>query len=85
MIVVTLEIWNGGNPEDKEQLGRILIDNRLVKSIETDGKRGDYRARIFKKRKNTLSQMVYVRDYPRLSYHPWELVRRVLNEAKNGN
>lgn len=83
MIRVTMELLPGGLDlgEENEHLGTIMIDNDLLVSVSTGGTRGTYRARIWKKRKNRVVAAVKVADYPRLAYHPWELVRRVLNEA----
>ena len=80
---VRLEILKGGvdRGEDNEIVGEIYISNNIVRSIQTDGTRGDYKATVFKKRRGIVFKTVRVRDYPRKAYHPWELVRRILNEA----
>jgi len=81
MIRVTLELIPGGLEEHKQTLGVIEIMNNLVETIETEGNRGSYIAIVHKKR---TSKKVRIRNYPRKAYHPWELVRRVLNEAHSG-
>lgn len=68
-----------------EVLGRIDITNDLLKSLETSGKRGAYRAQIYKKRPR-IWKTISLPDFPRQSYHPWEMIRQILNLAsvKNG-
>lgn len=68
-----------------EILGRIDIQNDVILSIETEGKRGTYIAEIYKKQKR-LWRKVKLESFPRQSYHPWEMIRRILNSAaeKNG-
>jgi hypothetical protein len=76
----------GGSPiTDWEVLGRIDIANNLAASIQTGGKRGTYDCVIYKKRK-TPWKRIKLRNFPRESYHPWEMVRQILNNAaeKNG-
>lgn len=85
MIRCTLELLPGGIGEP-EHLGTILIDNRIRTTIESAGKRGDYGYRLKKKRKSVWVADGVVADFPRLSYHPWNLVKRILDDAakKNG-
>src|SRR4051812_26598433 len=87
MIRVMLFLDPGGNSQisDWEVLGQIRISNNLIDSVKTVGKRGTYDCVIYKKR-NSPWKRIKLRNFPRLSYHPWEMVRRILNEAaeKNG-
>lgn len=85
MIRCTLELLKGGNEDDTELLGVIEISNNLFTSINSDGKRATYDVRLYKKRK-TKFWKTKVRDFPRLSYHPWNTVRIALNQIaeKNG-
>lgn len=87
MIRVMLFLDPGGiSPIDSwEVLGRIDISNNLTSSLESDGKRGTYDCVIYKKKK-TPWKRIKLKDFPRQSYHPWEMIRRILNDAaeKNG-
>lgn len=85
MIVCRLELWKGGNPEDVEHLGTIHLTNDLETSL-ADPRRGTYFVSLWKKRLAGKMWRTKVYDYPRLSYHPWNLVRNALNEIakKNG-
>lgn len=69
---------------DWEVLGRIDISNDLMKSLTTGGKRGTYNCVIYKKRK-TPWKRIKLRDFPRQSYHPWEMIRQILNTAAERN
>lgn len=86
-------------PGENEVLGVMLISNNFVKSMRSDGKRGDYSARLWKKRNaasviaaNQLGAgwdyrpllMSEVINFPRRSYHVWNLVRAALNEMAPG-
>lgn len=85
MIVCKLELWRGGNPDDVQTLGMIEIGNKVGRTLETGGKRGDYSWNLYKKRENRVVHQGTVRDFPRLSYHPWNLVREILNAAAEEN
>ena len=84
MIVCKLELWPGGDAENAEHLGTIAISNNVIETIRTSGKRGDYRATIMKKR-NKVWRYVTVKNFPRQSYHPWNLIREILNKAAEQN
>lgn len=86
MIRVRMELLPGGMDlgEDNELLGEILITNNIVTSLGTSGRRGSYDARIYKKQRRVWKQ-IFLRDFPRLAYHPWEMIRRILNEAATEN
>ena len=86
MIVCKLELWPGGIEEGKEDLGRIEISNNVFETVRTEGRRGNYSYKLFKKRAKRIVCRGRVQNFPRLSYHPWELVREILNDAarKNG-
>lgn len=102
MIRVTIEMLPGGvdmGPGENEILGVMLIDNNLMKSLETKGKKGDYRVRLWKKRNaaNVIAALglgdtdlfrhahyTEVKDYNRKAYHPWNLVRIALNQIAEG-
>lgn len=80
--------FGGISPIDEwEVLGRIDIENELARTLSTDGKRGDYSAIIYKKRKTPWSRRpIKIKNFPRLSYHPWNLILEILKKAaeKNG-
>lgn len=85
MIRCTLELIPGGIGEP-EHLGVIDIDNRVLRSVYSGGKRGDYRYLLHKKRQGRVVSEGVIHDFPRLSYHPWNLIKRILDDAakKNG-
>lgn len=85
MIRCTLELVPGGVGEP-ELLGVIELENLVSRTLTTGGKRGDYGYEVHKKRRDRVVSMGRIRDFPRLSYHPWNLVKRVLDDAarKNG-
>jgi len=82
-----MELLPGGydREEDNELLGEIFIDNDLTTSLSSGGRLGTYRARIFKKQRGHVWRVVYLKNFPRKSYHPWEMLRRILNQAAEGN
>lgn len=84
MIVCILELWRGGDPDDRTLLGRIEMANDLIESLDTGGSKGTYNCLIYKKRK-TAWRRIKIRNFPRLSYHPWNLVREILNKAAEQN
>lgn len=86
MIRCTLELIPGGIGEP-EHLGTIEISNEVFRTIETSGLRGNYHYDMWKKRQGRKPwKKGRVRDFPRLAYHPWNLVREILNAVaeKNG-
>jgi hypothetical protein len=86
MIRVMLYLDPGGiTPTDQwETMGRIDIENDALNTLATRGKRGTYIASIYKKRAR-LWKKIKLRDFPRESYHPWEMVRQILNKAAESN
>jgi hypothetical protein len=86
VIRVTLELIPGGIGEP-EHLGTIEIANNISRTLDTEGRRGTYDARIWKKRFRRSDPWgdVTVENFPRRSYHPWNLVRQVLNMAAELN
>jgi hypothetical protein len=84
MIVCKLELWPGGIEEGAEHLGTIRIANTISTSLETKGKRGGYSFSIQKKLRKTWMKG-RVENFPRLSYHPWNLIREILNQAAERN
>lgn len=87
MIRVRMELLPGGydREEDNELLGEIFIDNDIITSLATSGQRGDYRARIWKKQRGAVWKTIRLKNFPRRSYHPWEMLRRILNQAAEQN
>lgn len=85
MIRVTLELVPGGVGEP-EHLGTIEIDNRVTRTMGTQGKKGDYGYKLKKKRQSVWVADGVIENFPRLSYHPWNLVKKILDDtaAKNG-
>lgn len=84
MIRVTLELIPGGVGEP-ELLGTIDIDNRIGRTMATGGKRGDYNYELCKKRKGHVVSKGHIDNFPRLSYHPWNLVKRILDDVARKN
>lgn len=86
MIKVTLELMPGGQKFGGEHLGTIWISNDLSTTIQTVGKRGTYKYELQKKRRGRTVVEGRVENFPRLSYHPWNLILRILKDAaeKNG-
>jgi hypothetical protein len=85
MIRVTLELVPGGVGEP-EHLGTIEISNQIRRSM-TNSRRADYKYDLWKKR-NRLSipwANGVIEDFPRLSYHPWNLIRAILNQIAEAN
>lgn len=86
MIRVMLFLDPGGvTPIDQwEVMGQIDIENTVLASVQSKGKRGSYKCHLYKKRKSRWMTLT-LRDFPRKSYHPWEMVRRILNQAAENN
>lgn len=75
MIVVKIELHSARTGK-VTPLGQMHISNT---GHSHDPKRGDYDVEIFRKGSTTKVQRKgMVRDYPRLSYTVWELVKRAL-------
>lgn len=84
MIRVTLELIPGGFGKP-EHLGSIEISNQITRSL-ANSRRGDYEYEIYKKRKGEIPWASgYLENFPRLSYHPWEMIRRILNQVAEAN
>jgi hypothetical protein len=83
MIRCTLELIPGGVGEP-ERLGVIEISNDILTSLKNP-RRGTYSFKLFKKRKQKYTSGK-IKSFPRLSYHPWNLILRILEQAaeKNG-
>ena len=86
MIRVRLELLPLGedNEETKALLGEIYIANDIVLSM-TNPRRGNYKYTVYKKRRNIPWLTGRLHNFPRKSYHPWEMVRRILNDAAELN
>jgi hypothetical protein len=80
MILVKIELHSARTGQVTE-LGRMQITNNGIESAHNPN-RGDYIVELFRKGSTTKVQRKgLVRDYPRLSYTVWELVRRSLEAA----
>jgi hypothetical protein len=80
MILVKIELHSARTGKVTE-LGRMQISNTGHLTSHTPN-RGDYIVELFRKGSTTKVQRKgLVRDYPRLSYTVWELVRRSLESA----
>jgi hypothetical protein len=80
MLVVKIELHSARTGKVTE-LGRMQITNNGIESAHNP-KRGEYNVELFRKGSTTKVQRKgLVRDYPRLSYTVWELVRRSLEAA----
>ena len=85
MIRVTLELVPGGVGEP-EHLGTIFIANQIRRSLDNP-RRGDYEFQLWKKRTTGRPKATgLIEDFPRQAYHPWNLVKEVLDLAavRNG-
>jgi hypothetical protein len=80
MLVVKIELHSARTGKVTE-LGRMQITNNGIESAHNP-KRGEYDVEIMRKGSTTkVQRRGLVRDYPRLSYTVWELVRRSLEAA----
>lgn len=81
MLVVKIELWPGGNPDKARLLTTARIHNDG--SHEDHPRRGNYVVRLNGQGTNRsgLWRTGRVDNFPRLSYGPWELLRRALNAA----
>jgi hypothetical protein len=80
MILVKIELHSARTGKVTE-LGQMRITNNGIESAHNP-KRGEYDVEIMRKGSTTKVQRKgLVRDYPRLSYTVWELVRRSLEAA----
>lgn len=95
MIRVTIELLPLGEDRGRENevLGVMLIANDLTKTFASKGRRANYFIKLWKKRHAGIVHRHYpflpapadpwatteVRDFPRLSQHPWNIVREALN------
>ncbi len=78
-MIVKFELVSAISKDRDKPLGRIVIGNQGVSANE---RRGDYEAEIYKKTiRGAPWKVVEIEDFPRLSLHPWNLVRKILNEA----
>lgn len=85
MIVVKVEMWKGGDPNKKYDLGRTYIWN-----VGGTGKTGDYKVAVCRKGSYGKMDNVFdgkalryaeVLNYPRESYNMWRLILRALRGA----
>ncbi len=79
MLVVTVEIWPGGDPESKRTLGQMRIGNDSGLADISD-----YSALLYQEASERLKvegfeQAVTVKGHPR-SEGPWKLVYEVLSQ-----
>src|SRR5687767_6591261 len=80
MILVKIELHSARTGKITT-LGQMRISNDGIASSHNP-KRGDYIVELFRKGSTTkVQRKALVRDYPRLSYTVWELVRRSLEAA----
>lgn len=81
VLVVKIELWPGGDESRARllTLGHIYNDG----SHEDHPRRGNYEVRLNGQRSNWngLWRTGRVDNFPRLSYGPWELLRRALDAA----
>lgn len=86
MIRVTVELIPGGGSTAKH-LGTAIISNDLEDSLETDGRRGSYMVKLSKwgkpdcRVKSNVWRTGRVRNFPRQSRGPWDLLYRALHET----
>jgi hypothetical protein len=70
--------------DENELLGEIHIANDVILTM-TNHRRGNYKYTIFKKRRSVPWFVGRLKNFPRKSYHPWEMVRQILNQAAEQN
>lgn len=83
MIRVTVELWPFGWETNKRTIAVLDVYNDGTGTPE----RGNYKFRVYRRPgvKRPLSakgRSGEVKNYPRQAYPVWELIRRVLNEAR---
>lgn len=76
MIVVTVELWPGGNKKESKLLGRMDIWNKLTHPDRST--RGNYGVRTYRRGTEVVQRIGDVDNYPKLAYSVWELVARAL-------
>ena len=76
MIVITIELWPGGDKVKGRMLGRA----RIVNTGKGTLLRGDYQA-FFQGKTRRYLRWSHLSDFPRQSRNVWELLRRTLNEV----
>ena len=76
MLVVKVELWPRGVEARCRELGRMYIINQ---GGTASAKRGNYAIHLMRKGVSaTVQKAAEGRDYPRLSYPVWVLVKRAL-------
>ena len=90
VIRLTLELLPSGcdDPELAEKLGVIEISNDVWETIQSEGRRGTYQFKIWKKRsagEGNPWRTGVIRRFPRQAQHPWNLVLRILNAVADNN
>lgn len=78
MILVKIELISAIHPSRDRELGRMVITN-TGKVDKYGPRRADYNVMLM--RKGTTEKVIrtsLVKDYPRIAYTVWELVRRAL-------
>lgn len=83
MLVVTVELYPGGNAAKRKTLGTMVVDNI---GVSAEGRRGNYRVRVYKKGEDLLAfrygkaplRQGQVLDHARLSLPVWSLVAKAL-------
>jgi hypothetical protein len=87
VLVVKIELWKRGNPQDKEEIGRMYIAN-----VGGTKERGNYDVSVCKRGNYDVPKHLnpdgpepvrigYVGNYPRLTYNVWRLVVRALKSC----
>lgn len=80
MLRVTIELVPGGVGRPRT-IGMMEIGNDLLRSLETDGRRGDYTVTLYGER-DRLGE-ARVEDFPRLSASAWELAFRAIRAVRD--
>lgn len=76
MIYIRVELWPGGSEARKSVLAEGTIAN-----ITGDGSHADYKFKLLGKNKSPMSGG-FVYDFPRTKLMAWDLLYRVLQEAR---
>lgn len=87
MIVVRVELWRKGDPNDVETLGTAVIGNDLSGTLYR-GNYNVYLGRFHEIATNKVMKRPWqtgrVEDFPRRSLGPWDLLYRALKETVGG-
>lgn len=82
MIVIKVEMWPGGDESRAKEFGRAVITNKMGRTMETGGGKGDYTVSLhggvwgmehYKPRGNPWKQGS-IEDFDRVNRGAWDLI-----------